>query len=56
MSSNGGIIGVDNNPTTSTKITTFNASGTFTATSAEADMLIIAGGAGGSIIPCFSCD
>ena len=49
---NGGIIGPDNEPTTSTQsavITTFNASGTLTTAThtTELQYLIIAGGGGG---------
>ena len=53
--SNGGIIGPVNDPTrvnTSELITSFNASGTFTAQSGQtkADVLIVAGGGGGGTV------
>ena len=47
---NGGIVGPDNDPTTSEKITTFTESGNFTQSPtnspAEIDYLVIAGGGG----------
>ena len=51
MAINGGLIGTDNDPTTAVKITSFTSSGTFVADSPEAEILIVAGGAGGSGCP-----
>jgi hypothetical protein len=50
---NGGIIGPVNDPTTTTVVTTFTSSGTYTynypnqATPGEVDYLVVAGGGGG---------
>ena len=47
-SMNGGIIGADNTPTPSKKITTFTSNGTFNRTATTATVITIAGGGGGS--------
>lgn len=47
-SMNGGIIGADNTPSPSKKITTFTSNGCFTRTATTATVITIAGGGGGS--------
>ena len=45
-SMNGGIIGADNTPTPSKKITTFTSNGTFNRTATTATVITVAGGGG----------
>jgi len=45
-SANGGIIGADNTPSPSKKITTFTSNGTFSRTATTATVIVVAGGGG----------
>ena len=45
---NGGIIGADNTPSPSKKITTFTSNGCFNRTETTAQVVVVAGGGGGS--------
>ena len=44
---NGGIIGADNTPSPSKKITTFTSNGCFNRTETTAQVVVVAGGGGG---------
>ena len=48
-SMNGGIIGADNTPASSKKVTSFTSNGCFNRTATTATVITIAGGGGGSI-------
>ena len=45
---NGGIIGADNTPSPTKKITTFTSNGCFNRTESTAQVVVVAGGGGGS--------
>ena len=45
---NGGIIGADNTPSPTKKITTFTSNGCFNRTATTAQVVVVAGGGGGS--------
>ena len=49
---NGGIIGADNTPSPTKKITTFTSNGCFNRTVPTAQVVVVAGGGGGTCATC----